>query len=403
LRGRGWLLGAAVIDSVGSGFVYAFAVVFFLTRSDLSLAQVGLALTLAQLLVLPMPTLTGPLTDRWGARRVTVIANIVSASGFVGYLAASSFWEVVAAAFTVQVGVAAYWTAYSPLVAEAVPSSDLNRWFGMINAARNAGVGIGGAVSGLALATAGTSVLDWLVAANVASYLLAAALVGGRRTPAERVSRPASPGHPLPARRPRAGGYRAVLADRAFIVLVGINVVFVLGTLVWSVLLAVYVVDVLHERAWLAGALLALNTALIAGLQTLVVRGVERRRTTRVIAVAAIMNAVAFVAFWALGAAPSWVVVPGLVLAVGIYTVAEMLHSPALSALSVVLPPPELRGRYQALFQMSWTIGGAIGPALFTTLLAIDDALPWLLLCALSLLVLPAIRPLEHRIPSLST
>jgi MFS family permease len=401
MRGRRWLLGAAVIDSVGSGLVYAFAVIFFITRSDLTLAQVGLALTLAQLLVLPVPALAGPLADRWGARRVTVVANVVSAAGFAGYLAAGSFWQVVAAAFTVQLGVAAYWTAYPPLVAETVPSTELTQWFGLVNAGRNAGVGVGGAVAGLALATGGPRMLDWLVLGNVVSYLVAAALVVSRGPSAATV-RPPGPGRGRsPQRTNGRGGYREVISDRAFLLLAAINVVFVLGTLVLSILLAVYVVDVLHGGAWLAGVLLALNTALIGGLQTIVVRGTEHRRTTHVIAVAAVLNAAAFSAFWAIGVAPAWLVVPGLVLTVCIYTVAEMLHSPALSALSVAVPPPSLRGRYQALFQTSWTIGGAIGPALFTTLLSVNVALPWALLAALSLLVVPATRLLEHRLPSL--
>ena len=83
---------------------------------------------------------------------------------------------------------------------------------------------------------------------------------------------------------------------------------------------------------------------------------------------------------------------------VGVYTVGEMLSAPALSALSVAIPPAELRGRYQAVFQTSWAVGGAIGPALFTALLSADAAYPWLLLLVLSALLIPASRSLQGRL-----
>jgi hypothetical protein len=55
LRGRGWLLAAALIDSTGSGLLYAFAAILFLYRTSLPLTSIGLALTVGQLCALGVP------------------------------------------------------------------------------------------------------------------------------------------------------------------------------------------------------------------------------------------------------------------------------------------------------------------------------------------------------------
>jgi len=411
LRGRGWLLAAALIDSTGSGLLYAFAAILFLYRTSLPLTSIGLALTVGQFCALGVPAVCGALVDRFGARRLTVTGNLVSACGYLGFVRAHQLWQVTAVCITVQVGVAMYWTAYSPMVGECVPATDRVRWFGLIHAARNAGVGLGGALAGILLATAGSRALVWFVLANVASYLLAAALVGfggARRTGSAGDSRSATGDNTVTAASAAAAdagagaveqtstahgsgppvrrvGYREVFADRRFLLLIAINIAFVVSTVVLNVLLAIYLVDTLHRPAWIAGALLTLNTALVAGLQTAVAGWSESHRTGRVIALAAVVNTAAFACFWLVAGVPHWLLLPGLVAAIVAYTMAEVLSSPALSSLSVSLPRPELRGRYQAVYQTSWTVGGAIGPALFIWLLSRGAGWPWLVLIVTSL------------------
>jgi MFS family permease len=401
VRGRGWLLTAAVIDSAGSGLLYAFQIVYFATTTRLSLTEIGVALTIAQLLVLPIPALIGPLADRFGARALTVAGNIICGVGFVGYLVVKSPWQIVLVAGIVQFGVAIYWTAYSPLVTQVVAESERTRWFGLLHAGRNVGVGLGGGIAAFALAATGTASLRWLVVGNVMSYGVAAVLVararnrGSARNPADAAQ--ATQATATQATRP--GGYADVLRDRAFMLLVAVNVIFVFAALVLNVLLAIYIVDALHGAAWIAGALLTLNTVLVGALQTVVTRWSESRRATRAITVAALLNALAFASFALLDVVPGWLVLPGLVLSLVVYTAAELVGSPAMSTLSVSLACAALRGRYQAVFQTSWTVGGALAPALFTTLLASGPIWPWVPLVALSLAAMPLARVLERRMP----
>jgi MFS family permease len=391
LRGNGRLVGAAIVDSTGSGLLFAFQVIYFATTTSLSLTQVGAALTLAQLLTLPAPTLWGPVVDRFGPGAVAATGNCLAAAGFAGFLVADSFWPIVTTVLIVQFGVAAYWTSHGALVAVAAREDERTRWFALMHALRNGGVGLGGALAAGALAWGGGEALRWLVIGNAASYLLAAALLATWRPPRHGIeAAQTAAGNPT-----RPAGYATVLRDRMFMRLVAVNVCFVLATMVLNVLLALYILEVLEGSSWMAAVLLTVNTVLVTTTQTRASRWVERRRATRVMAAAAALNVVAFIGFVLLDGVPHSLILPGLLAAVAVYTAAEVLQSPAMGALSVSLAPAELLGRYQGVFQMSWVTGGAIAPLLFTTLLDHGAAWPWLLLVTLSLLSILALMRLD--------
>ncbi|MFJ9607378.1 MFS transporter [Kitasatospora sp. NPDC101176] len=399
IAGHGRLLAAAAADSTGNGLFLAFEVLYFLDRTGLPLSRVGLALTLTHVLALPVPALVGTLVDTFDPRRVAVLGNCVSALGFAGCLAAHSFWQVVAAGLVVQTGINTYWTCSGSLVALAAGPGERTRWFGLVRALRNAGIGLGGAVSAFAVGLGGVGSVRWLVVANIASFLASAALIATWRPP--RGERPAEPVTD-PVTEPAAtGGYLTVLRDGRFLRLVAVNLVFVLAALVLNVLLAVFLVEALHQSAWTAGLLLTCNTVGITVLQTAVTGWAERFARTRVIGCAALLYALAFGVCGALVAAPEGAVLPGLLLAVLVYTLAEMLQSPLMADAAVAVAPERLRGRYLALIQSSWSLGGATAPVLFSTLMARGPVWPWVCLVALNLLVPAALIGLDPRVPPL--
>ncbi|GES33550.1 MFS transporter [Streptomyces angustmyceticus] len=394
LTGNGRFVAANVIDSLASGLVMAFMVVYFTGTTDLSLVSVGTSLTLGYALALPAPALAGWLLDRIGPRRVVAVGNLVSAVGFVSLLLAGSAWQIVATQLVVQTGASLYWTSGSALVALVAQEHDRTRWFAFIRALRNVGIGFGGAVAALAVAVADVNGLRALVALNAAGYLAAAWLITSWRPVRESAPDTSAPG----AKAPPRAGYLMVLRDGAYMRLVAANVSFVLASMVLSILLGLYATDSLRVGAWVAGVLITLNTALVATTQTVASRWIERRRTTRVIALAAVVNAVAFTVFAVLGVLPSWAVAVGLPAAVIVYTLAEILGSPPMGELSVALAPAHARGRYLGVFQLSWTLGGVIAPAALTTLLSWGPAWPWLFLAAVSVLSVPLVLSLESRV-----
>ncbi|MFI5533579.1 MFS transporter [Kitasatospora sp. NPDC051853] len=377
--GNGRLAGAAVIDSLGSGLVLAFVLVYFARTTELSLPVIGGAITLARLLAAPAAVVVGRLIDRYGARAVALAGNLVSALGYAGFLAGRQFWQLVLVVWLTQLGAVMYWTASSGLVVLAVAEDgpERTRWFALLHMLRNAGMSVGGALGALLVGVGGTAGLRAVVLVNVVSYLVAARLLHAWRPAGET----AAPG-PRPG-----GGYAVVLRDRRYLLFVLGNLGFVFAALVLNVLLAVHLTEGLHLGAWIAGALLVLNGVQVTATQTAVSRWLERYRPERVVAAACLVNAAAFTLFAVLGAVPGWAVGAGLVVAMLAYTFAETAATPVVNALSVSLAPEHLRGRYLAVFQLSWTFGQTVAPALLTFLLARGAALPWLFLAAVSLLV----------------
>lgn len=179
--------------------------------------------------------------------------------------------------------------------------------------------------------------------------------------------------------------------------LIGVNFTLVFAQMLIKVLLAIYIVAALHEGAWLAGTLIVVSTVQIALTQTVLSRQLERLRVTRVVAAAALLNATAFALFALLYTAPHGLLVPGLFLAMFIFTTGEIIGFPAMDNLSVAMAPQNSRGRYLAVFQLSWTTGEVLAPGVLTYLLARGATLPMIFLLLLSLAALPGLVALEAR------
>ncbi|GHJ37213.1 MFS transporter [Streptomyces sp. TS71-3] len=406
LAGNGRFVTANLIDSLGNGLVMAFTVVFFVKTTPLSLVAIGAALTTGRLLALPMPPFIGPLLDRYGPRTVVAAGNWISVVGFIGYLFSHAAWQIVLWQFVVQLGSNCFWMGNSPLTVLAADGKERARWFGFVRALRNAGVGFGGAASAVALSIGTTTGLQAVMVVNAVTFAIAGLLVLTWRPRAEAGEAAGEGGaEPVPKEEKKAagkaagrqrGGYRTVLKDLRYLRLVAVNIAFVFAAQVITVLLAVYAADNLKVGAWIVGVLVVLNTGMVVVLQTLAGRWIEGRRRVWVLALALVLNAVSFAVFGALIAVPAWVQIVGMLVAMILYTVAEILSSPPVAELSVVMAPEPLRGRYLAVYQMSWSVGGAVAPALLTALLDGGALLPWAFLLAISVLAVPVVLGLDR-------
>lgn len=392
LAGHGPLAAALLVDSLGDGLFLPFSLVYFLKTTSLGLPDIGFSLSAAGFLALAAVPASGQLVDRIASARVVIAGNLASAAAFTGYLAVSRAWQLVALAFLAAVGGRLFWTANLALVGEAFPVAERPRWFAFQRAMRNVGFGLGGLAGALVIASGSPVGYRLLVAANAASFAFAALLMlrwSRHHKPRLQDSGrnrqlPVAPRRyrALRKRSPAPGGYRAALADRPFMRLAAVNLIFVLAMMAPEVLLTVYLVRDLHRAAWVSGVLFILNTALVVTCQLTVSRAAERLHPTRVLRLAACAWAVSFLLLWILGSVPAVVVVPGAVTAIVVFTGAEMLQGPVLNDLVVASAPANLRGRYLAVYQLSWALGRAAAPGMLSWLLSTGPGWPWVVLAA---------------------
>ena len=129
-----------------------FSILFFLATTSLPLTRIGLALSLAALVRIPVTVAADPLSDRFGPRAAIVSSQLAQAAGFAGYLFVHGFWYLVAAAVLVQIGNSIFWVAYAPLILTVAAEGEREHWFALSTALRTAGLAAGGVIAGAAVA-----------------------------------------------------------------------------------------------------------------------------------------------------------------------------------------------------------------------------------------------------------
>jgi hypothetical protein len=84
----------------------------------------------------------------------------------------------------------------------------------------------------------------------------------------------------------------------------------------------------------------------------------------------------------------------------------DVFHAPQTNGLPTALAPAALRGRYLALFSLSWGIGRTVAPGISTGLLWLGPTWPWvgvvlmaLLMAAITLNAERELDPARQRMP----
>jgi MFS family permease len=158
-----------------------------------------------------------------------------------------------------------------------------------------------------------------------------------------------------PSGTPGGSGLRAVLGDRVFLGFVGLNILVALVFLQHISMLPIAMKqDGLSPATY--GTVIALNGVLIVAGQLFVPRLIRGRGRSNVLALASVIVGVGFglTAF----ADTAWL----YAVTVLVWTMGEMLNSPSNSTLIAELSPVALRGRYQGVFSLSWSVAGFSAP-----------------------------------------
>ena len=74
---------AIVADTVGSGLFMPLTLLYFLAMTDLSLVQIGSAMSVSAVLTMPGAFVIGSLVDRFGPRKMMLAGNLVQAAGML--------------------------------------------------------------------------------------------------------------------------------------------------------------------------------------------------------------------------------------------------------------------------------------------------------------------------------
>jgi MFS family permease len=369
---RFWLCMA--IDSMGYGLYLPLEILYFHWVTGLSLARVGLILAAAATAAMLAIPFAGTMVDRYGARTVLVGGYVIRAVGFAAFSLVTGQAEMFVTAMVVAFGTVSFQPAIQAFVAEIARGRNRDQLIAVQRGVRNAGLGGGALLASAIVSLHSLAAYHAIVLIGAAAFLAAALVVAGIPAP-----RPAAPARGDARQR---GGYRAVLRNRPFVLLTSITFPVAYGYMALSVVIPVYLTQVLHMSASWAGVMYAINTAGIAVLQVPVTRLLARYRRTRSCALGQLVFGLAFGAYAAAVVLPGTAALAGMFAGTVLFTAAELMHSATTYALTASAAPEQLRGRHLAFYQFSWEIPRATAPAVLVILLTASPLGLWLLLAA---------------------
>ncbi|MFD5033189.1 MFS transporter [Streptomyces sp. NPDC058405] len=351
------------LSAFGLGFTVPYLYVYVAQVRDLGAGTAGAVLAvfaMAALVVLPF---TGRVIDRRGPLPVLVAGAVLASVGAVAMGVSGSVPAAVLSAALLGAGTAVMQPALATMIVWCSTPSTRTRAFATQFFLANLGLGVGGLIGGQIVDLSRPGSFTLLFSVEAVMFLVLAAIAATVRLP-----RPVSLVSALPKESgARAqGGLRALLGHRAMVQLCVLG--FVLFFACYGQFesgLAAYGTEAAGIDPSTLGIALAANTAMIVIAQFVVLRLVERRRRSRVIAAVGLIWAVAwiFAGYAGLGHGSQTMATAAFISTYALFGLGESMLSPTVAPLVADLAPPSMVGQYNSAFALVKQLALAVGPA----------------------------------------
>ncbi|WP_216591325.1 MFS transporter [Streptomyces brasiliscabiei] len=348
------------LGAFGLGFTVPYLYVYVAQVRDLGATTAGLVLAVfavAALVVLPF---AGRAIVRRGPLPVLLTALVTAAVGSLSLGLASTATTVLLSAAALGAGQAVTQPALATMIVDCSTAENRSRAFATQFFLQNLGLGVGGLIGGHLVDASRASSFVLLFSIQAAMFLL---LVGVMAT----VRMPRAPKvEGVPSGATAKGSWKQLLGNRAMVQLCVLG--FVLFFACYGQFesgLSAYGVEAAGISTSALGTALAANTAVIVVAQFAVLRFVERRRRSRVIAAVGLIWAVAWgvAAFAGLGRTSEAMATAAFVSTYALFGLGEAMLSPTVAPLVADLAPVGMAGQYNSAFALVKQLALAVGPA----------------------------------------
>ncbi len=363
------VLAGVLVSSVGTGLTLPFLLVYLHNVRGIGTSAASLVVAWLGLAALAAAPATGALTDRVGPMPVLIWGQVIVGVGSVGLAFTSTVPVALVTTGLASIGFTAAATAESTLISRLARDAAQEWVFGFQYLVFSAGVGIGALLAGLVVNVAQPASFQLIFLADAASYFIYAAVMltmrsAGQAPEAESGADSAGADGSDPSAD--RFGLRAVWQDRPMrrLLIVAIVSCTCSAGQIESGFPAYATQVALVSTRVLAVAFVANTLTIVVG-QLLFLPHIVGHSRSRLIAVAC----VAWAACWALvWAAAGWagtftaalLVVAGFV----VFSFGEILASPTAPSIVNDLAPEQLRGRYNAAFSLTFSLGILVGPVI---------------------------------------
>ncbi len=344
------LVVAMFVDRLGGTILYPFFALYITRRFGVGMTEAGVLIGLFSVAGLFGSMIGGALADKVGRRSIVIFGLVTSATGSVimGILDSIVAFYVLAIVVGFLGSIAS--PAHQAMVADMLPEEQRSEGFGVMRVVANLAWIVGPTIGGL---LAAQSYMLLFLTDAVCSFVTA--FIVFKLIPETKPE-------PVAGKAPQSMmatliGYRVVLKDRLFLAFLGASILMLIVYGQMYNTLAVYLRDVhgVPDRGY--GLLLSIDALMVVFLQVWVARRTKSYPPMLMMAVGTFLYMIGFSMYGFV--TTYWLFVAAIV----IVTFGEMIVMPVSQALAAAFAPEDMRGRYMAFFDLSWSIPGAIGPA----------------------------------------
>ncbi|MEU6364933.1 MFS transporter [Streptomyces sp. NPDC046931] len=347
------------LSAFGLGFTVPYLYVYVAQVRDLGAATAGVVLAVFAVAALVVLPIAGRAIVRRGPLPVLLAALATAALGSLTLGLSGTAVSVLLSAAVLGAGQAVMQPALATMIVDCSTSETRSRAFALQFFLQNLGLGVGGLIGGHLIDTSRAASFTLLFAIEAAIFLLLVVLMSTVRIPH-------APGIEDGAPQSGRASWKQLLGNRAMVQLCVLG--FVLFFACYGQFesgLSAYGVEAAGISTSALGTALAANTAVIVVAQFAVLKFVERRKRSRVIAAVGFVWAVAWaLAGWAgLGHGSQAMATAAFVSTYALFGLGEAMLSPTLAPLVADLAPTGMAGQYNSAFALVKQLALAVGPA----------------------------------------
>ena len=369
------VVGASFIDRIGGTLLFPFFSLYITERFNVGMTRAGVVLGIFSAFGLIGSMIGGGLTDKFGRKKLILFGLIFSALstlslGLVNELAVLYPLAMVIGLLSNIAG-----PAHQAMVADLLPEEKRQEGFGILRVVANMSWIIGPTIGGF---IANRSYFALFVMDAVISCLVA--VIFFYYIPE---TKPKTTEEPESMLRTFAG-YGLVLQDLAYVAFLAASMLMGIVYQQMYNTLSVYLRDHHGIAPQGYGFLLTTSAITVILFQFQTTRRIKKYPAFVMMATGTFFYMIGFGMFGFVSA--YWLFAAAVV----IITIGEMVIMPTASALAANFAPEDMRGRYMAVFGLSWALPATVGPSAAGYIL--DNFNPNLLwyigaaLCAVSVL-----------------
>lgn len=348
---RFWMVvGVMFIDRIGGTMLFPFFSLYITQKFNVGMTQAGIILGFFSIFGTLGGVIGGALTDKFGRRSLILFGLVFSAMTTLSLGLVEEFNMLFPLAVITGLLSDIAGPAHQAMIADILPEKQRAEGFGILRVVANMSWIIGPTIGGF-IATRSflyLFIIDAVISCIVAVlfYLLIAETKPEIQAEAE-----------APSILKTFAGYGTVLRDFAYVAFILASILMLLAYQQMYSSLSVYLRDNHGIRPQEYGLLMSTSAVTVIIFQFWVTRRIKRYPPFLMMALGSLFYMLGFGLFGFV--AVYWLFALNII----IITIGEMIVVPTSQALAANFAPADMRGRYMAVFGMTWAIPSIFGPA----------------------------------------